>query len=94
MDEVDERVPQYLVGPQYIVDLGPPQGRSQDLVSGGGHPFRGGPTPYFSSQTPNHKGPPLCTFGYLRISGGPAPPPPPPWLRPWSPQYFVGSSGT
>ena len=53
------------------------QGRSQDLVSGGGHPFRGGgPTPYFSPQTPNHKGPPLCTFGYLRISGGgPSPPP-------------------
>ena len=52
--------------------------RSQDLVSGGGHPFRGGgPTPYFSPQTPNHKGPPLCTFGYPRISGGGGRPPPP-----------------
>ena len=48
---------------------------------GGGTHFGGGggPTPYFSPQTPNHKGPPLCTFGYLRISGGgPAPPPPRP----------------
>ena len=51
---------------------------------GGGAPISGGgPTPYFSPQTPNHKGPPLCTFGYLRISGGGAgPPPAPPWLRP------------
>ena len=48
----------------------------------GGHPFRGGPTPYFSPQTPNHKGPPLCTFGYPRISGGPAPPPRPPLATP------------
>ena len=65
------------------IPLGPPigkmQGRSQDLVSGGGpHPFRGGPTPYFSPQTPNHKGPPLCTFGYPRISGGARAPPNPP----------------
>ena len=46
---------------------------------GGPHPFRGGgPDPYFSPQTPNHKGPPLCTFGYLRISGGPGPAPRPP----------------
>ena len=51
------------------------QGRSQDLVSGG-HPFRGGGRPpYFSPQTPNNKSPPLCTFGYPRISGGPGPPP-------------------
>ena len=55
------------------------QGRSQDLVSGGAPPISGGgPTPYFSPQTPNHKGPPLCTFGYPWISGGPGPPPPPP----------------
>ena len=60
------------------------QGRSQDLVSGGGPThFGGGPTPYFSPQTLNHKGPPLCTFGYLRISGGGrAPPPPPPLATP------------
>ena len=39
------------------------------------HPFRGGgATPYFSPQTPNHKGPPLCTFVYPRISGGHHPP--------------------
>ena len=57
--------------------LGLEQGRSQDLVSGGGTHFGGGgATPYFSPQTPNHKGPPLCTFGYLRISGGGAPPAP------------------
>ena len=55
---------------------------------GGGHPFRGGPTPYFSPQTPNHKGPPLCTFGYPRISGGARAPPPPPWLRPWQAVIF------
>ena len=63
------------------------QGRSQDLVSGGGPThFGGGPTPYFSPQTPNHKGPPLCTFGYPRISGGgPGPPPPPPgYALDWS----------
>ena len=48
------------------------QGRSQDWVSGGA-PISGGPTPYFSPQTPNHKGPPLCTFGYPGFRGG-APP--------------------
>ena len=55
------------------------------MVSGGGTYFGGGggPTPYFSPQTPNHKGSLLCTFGYPRISGGPGPPPRPPWLRPW-----------
>ena len=43
----------------------------------GGTHFGGGATPYFSPQTPNHKGPPLCTFGYPRISGGGGRPPPP-----------------
>ena len=43
----------------------------------------GGPTPYFSPQTPNHKAPPLCTFGYPRIS-------PPPWLRPWEGPRLYG----
>ena len=46
--------------PMYILTL--QQGRSQDLVSGGAPISGGGPTPYFSPQTPNHKGPPLCTF--------------------------------
>ena len=47
------------------------QGRSQDLVSGGAHPFRGGgPTPYFSPQTPNHKGPPLMYFWLPPDFGG------------------------
>ena len=64
------------------------QRRSQDLVSGGGTHFGGGapisgggthfgggPTPYFSPHTPNHKGPPLCTFGsfaYQRLLRLPA----------------------
>ena len=55
------------------------QGRSQDLVSGGTH-FGGGDSLFFASD-PKSQGSPLCTFGYLRISGGP--PPRPPWLRPW-----------
>ena len=49
---------------------------------GGPTHFGGGPTPYFSPQTPNHKGPPLCTFGYLRISGGGPGPPAPPLATP------------
>ena len=40
-----------------------------DIHSSKGTHF-GGANPYFSPQTPNHKGPPLCTFGYLRISVG------------------------
>ena len=40
-----------------------------------GAPISGGPTPYFSSQTPKSQGSPLCTFGYLRISGGGGRPP-------------------
>ena len=45
------------------------QGRSQDLVSGGGTHF-GGPDPLFFASDPKSQGSPLCTFGYLRISGG------------------------
>ena len=61
------------------------QGRSQDLVSGGTH-FGGGATPYFSPQTPNHKGLPLCTFGFPRASGG-RPPPPAPLTTPLKAQF-------
>ena len=57
----------------------PAQGRSQDLVSGGGGThFGGGPTPYFSPQTPNHKGPPPLMYFWLPPDfggGGGAPTP-------------------
>ena len=51
------------------------QGRSQDLVSGGGTHFGGGGDPLFFSSDPKSQGSPLCTFGYPRISGGGPPPP-------------------
>ena len=34
---------------------------------GGGTHLGEGATPNFSPQSSNHKGPPLCTFGYPRI---------------------------
>ena len=59
-----------------------PQGRSQDLVSGGGHPFRGGPDPLFFASDPKSQGSPLMYFWLPPDFGGgagpPAPPPPPP----------------
>ena len=55
------------------------QGRSQDLVSGGAHPFRGGPDPLFFASDPKSQGSPLM---YLCLppdfGGGPGPPRPPP----------------
>ena len=52
------------------------QGRSQDLVSGGGgEPISGGgATHYVSPQTPNHKGPPYVLLATSGFRGG-APPP-------------------
>ena len=45
----------------------------------------GGPTPYFSPQTPNHNGPPLMYFWLPPdFGGGGAGTPAPPWLRPWN----------
>ena len=42
----------------------------------GGAPISGGPTPYFSPQTPNHKGPPYMYFWLPLDFGGAGPPPP------------------
>ena len=59
------------------------QGRSQDLVSGGGHPFRGGARPPIFRLRPQiTRVPPYVLLATPGFRGG-AGPPRPPWLRPW-----------
>ena len=62
------------------------QGRSQDLVSGGGHPFRGGPDPLFFASDPKSQGSPpyvlLATPGFRGGGGGGPGPPRPPLATP------------
>ena len=62
------------------------QGRSQDLVSGGGAPISGGPDPLFFASDPKSQGSPLMYFWLPPDFGGGGPGPPAP------PGYALGST--